>query len=84
MHSEITVKYTNSNTLKALKALSKFLDFTISKPSADKKKETYTYINGVPIVPGDYSIDISGMGDIISRNKMDANKLRKQAWQRNK
>ena len=79
---EITIKYQNSKTLKALKALSEFLDFTVTKPSA-KEKNNYIFINGVPVIPGDKSVDISDMGEIISRNKMDAKKLR-QTWQRNK
>ena len=79
---EITIKYNSSKTLKALKALSEFLDFTLSSPTK-KGKINYMYINDVPVIPGDKSIDISDMGEIISRNKMDAKKLR-QAWQRNK
>jgi len=80
---EITIKYTNSKTLKALKALSEFLDFSMTKPEKKGKSELI-YINGVPVVPGDKSIDISDMGEIISRNKMDAKQLRRQAWHRNK
>ncbi len=79
---EVTIKYQNSKTLKALKALSEFLDFTFAK-SSPKEKAGYIYINGVPVIPGDKSIDISDMGEIISRNRMDAKKLR-QSWQRNK
>jgi len=79
---EITIKYQNSKTLKALKALSEFLDFTFAKSPA-KEKGSYTYINGVPVISGDKSVDISDMGEIISRNHMDAKKLRR-AWQRNK
>ena len=79
---EITIKYQHPKTLKALKTLSEFLDFTVS-PSPKKEKEDYIYINGVPVIPGDKSIDISDMDELISRNKMDAKKLR-QAWHRNK
>jgi len=78
---EVTIKYSSSRTLKVLRALSKYLDFIISKPEK-KKKEAFIYINGVPTIPGNRSIDISDMGEIISRNKMDAKKLRKEAWQR--
>jgi hypothetical protein len=79
---EITIKYNNAKTLKVLKTLSEFLDFTLSSPGK-KKKNSYLYINGVPVMPGDKSIDISDMGEIISRNNMDAKKLR-QAWQRSR
>ena len=75
---EITIKYQNSKTLKALKALSEFLDFTFTK-AAPKDKAGYVYINGIPVIPGDKSIDISDMSEIISRNNMDAKKLR-QSW----
>ena len=78
---EITIKYSSSKTLKVLKALSEYLDFSLSKPEK-KKKEEFIYINGVPVVPGDRTVDISDMGELIGRNKMDAIKLRKEAWQR--
>jgi hypothetical protein len=66
-----------------MKTLSEFLDFSMAE-SRKKGKSELIYINGVPVVPGDKSIDISDMGEIISRNKMDAKQLRKQAWRRNK
>ena len=66
---EITIKYSNSKTLKVLKALSEYLDFSVAKPGK-KGKEELIYINGVPVIPGDKSIDISDMGEIISRNNM--------------
>lgn len=83
---EITIKYTNSKTLKVLKALSEYLDFSLAKPEKKGNQELsegLIYINGVPVIPGDKSIDISDMGEIMSRNNMDAKKLR-QSWQRNK
>ncbi len=79
---EITIKYDNAKTLKVLKALSEVLDFKLLSPSKSKKTD-YFYVNGVPVIQGDKSIDISDMDEIISRNNMDAKKLR-QAWQRGK
>ncbi len=78
---EITIKYTDSKILKMLKALSGFFDFSVSAPKKGKKEEL-VYINGVPMVPGNASVDISDMGAIISRNNMNAKKLRQEAWQR--
>ncbi len=46
-------------------------------------KGEFIYINGVPAISGDSSVDISGMEEIITRNKVDAIKLRKEGWQRN-
>ena len=79
---EVTIKYKSPKTLKALQALSELLDFTISKP-AEKKTADFIYINDVPIIPGNRSIDISDMPEIIGRNKMNAKAIR-QSWQRNK
>lgn len=80
---EITIKYSDSKTLKMLKALSEYFDFSVSAPQKGKKDEL-VYINGVPMVPGDTSVDISDMDAIISRNNMNAKKLRQEAWQRKK
>ena len=79
---EVIIKYTHPKTLKALLALSELLDFTISKP-AEKKNADFIYINDVPIIPGNRSIDISDMHEIIGRNKMNAKAIR-QSWKRNK
>ena len=80
---EITIKYTGSKTLKVLIALSEYLGFVISKPQK-KEQKGLIYINGIAVVPGDRSIDISDMSELISNNNMDAKRLRNDAWQRNK
>ena len=88
---EITIKYTSPKTLEALKALSKYFDFAISRPksniSGNKKNEpsgNIFTINGVTIVRGDSSIDISEMSDVFTGKNIDAKQLRNSAWQRNK
>jgi hypothetical protein len=79
---EITIKYSDTKTLKALKALSEFLNFTFSTTPKKKKKEFF--INGVPAIPGDSSINISEMQKIFTGRNIDAKKLRQKAWQRSK
>jgi len=84
---EVTVTYKTPQALEALKNLSKSYDLVISKPKTRKKaalpKNTST-INWVTVVPGDPSIDISELSDIFTGKNIDAKKLRKEAWQRNK
>lgn len=79
---EIVIKYSDSKTLKVLKALSEYLNFTVSSTSEKKKKEFV--INGIPAIPGDKSVDISEMQEIFSGKNIDAKKLRQKAWQRSK
>ena len=80
---EITIKYSDSKTLKVLKALSGYLNFTFSAaPKKNDKKELL--INGVPAISGDNSIDISEMEKIFTGRNIDAKKLREKAWQRSK
>ena len=79
---EIIIKYSDSKTLKVLKTLSQYLNFTLSTPSKKGKKEFF--INGVPAIPGDSSIDISEMKEIFTGRNIDAKKLRQKAWQRSR
>ena len=71
----VVITYTRPETLKALRALSKILDFKISKPHSSRfiEKEYPS------IILGDKSIDISDMSEIITRNKMDAASQRENA-----
>ncbi len=82
---EVTITYKNSKTLEALKDLSKRFDFSISKPTKKEipPENTFT-INGVTIIRGNPSIDISEMSDVFTGKNIDAKELRKAAWQRNK
>jgi hypothetical protein len=77
---EITIKYNDSKTLKVLKTLSEYMDFTFTTPPKKKKKEFF--INGVRAIPGDSSVDISEMKKIFTGQNIDAKKLRQKAWQR--
>ena len=79
---EVTIKYKDSKTLKALKALSEYFDFTFSAAAKKSKKEFF--INGVPVIPGDSSVDTSAMNKIFTGKKIDAKQLRERSWQRSK
>ncbi|EHQ25691.1 hypothetical protein [Mucilaginibacter paludis] len=76
---QVTINYKKPETLKILKSLAKYLDFDILKD-----KESISTINGVSLIPGDSSIDISDLKEIFSNNNIDAAKLRKEAWTRKK
>ncbi len=79
---EITIKYHDSKTLKVLKTLSEYLNFTFSP--TPKKKDKEFFINGVHAIPGDSSIDITEMQKIFTGRNIDAKKLRQKAWQRSR
>jgi len=76
---EVVIKYKKPETLKILKGLAKYFDF---KVSTEKKKAVK--VNGVTVIPGDESIDISDMEALFSAKSLDAKELRKKAWQRTK
>ena len=86
---EATIKYKDSKTLELLKSLAQYLDFSISfskkeKPAKKdpKPKNSYDTINGVPLIPGDSSIDIKALDTIFTGKDLDARKLRTEGWQR--
>jgi uncharacterized protein YlxP (DUF503 family) len=79
---EVIIKYKDSKTLKALKALSEYFNFTVATSSKNSKKNFF--INGVSVIAGDSSVDMSEMDKIFSGNKVDAKQLRERAWQRSK
>jgi hypothetical protein len=73
---EATIKYKKPETLKILKGLAKYFDFTISadkKPKNDRLKDI--------LIPGDESVNISGLEKVITDSGMDAKKLR-DSWKR--
>ncbi|MGV8095712.1 MAG: hypothetical protein AB2L24_28000 [Mangrovibacterium sp.] len=78
---EVIIKYKNPKTLEAIKALSKYLDFSVDVPRP-VKREKLEYINGVPVIPGDDSIDISELNSIFTGKGLDAKNLRISGWQR--
>ncbi|MGZ3755206.1 MAG: hypothetical protein ACXVAY_19420 [Mucilaginibacter sp.] len=77
----VTIKYKSSKTLDALRDLGKYLGFTIDEhPSQNKEK--ISFINGVPIIPGDDSIDITALHSIFTGKGLNATELRNKEWQR--
>lgn len=93
---EVTIKYQKPETLKILKGLAEYFDFEIDSSSSKKKMledsavpveqkfdKEYS-INGVTIIPGDPSIDISELRKVFTDKNLDAKKLRKEAWRRPK
>lgn len=80
---EVTIKYKDSKTLEALKDLGKYLGFTVSTPKAEGGMDII-YINDVPIIRGDRSIDISELAKVFAGKELDAAHLRKSGWPRKK
>ena len=78
---EVIVKYKSNKTLEALKDLGKYLGFSVSETTSTKAKEEI-HINGVKVIPGDESIDISDLHDFFTDKGLDANQLRSSGWQR--
>ena len=76
---EVIIKYKKPETLKILKGLAKYFDFKVSVI-----KEEIVNLNGVTFIPGDKSIDISGMEDVFTGKNIDPKELRRKAWQRPK
>ena len=84
---EVIIKYKDSKTLEMLKALTKYFNFSISFPSKKKGKngkdnKRYDYINGIPVIPGDNSIDVKGLTSIFTGKNLDARKIRTEGWLR--
>ncbi len=80
--NEVVIKYKTERTLNALKALAKYFDFIISFQKPQKNK--VILINGVPVVPGNDSVDTSDLVKIFTGKKIKAKELRAKAWQRKK
>lgn len=62
---EVTIKYKSNKTLEALKDLGKYLGFSVSENAPSKRKEDF-HINGVSVIPGDESIDISELHEVFT------------------
>lgn len=56
---EVTIKYKSKKSLEALKDLGKYLGFSVSESRVSKKNKEEFHINGVTVIPGNNSIDIS-------------------------
>ncbi len=76
---ELLIKYKDKRTLDALIDFSKYFNFSIITPKAKKKEEPFL-INGVAVLLGNKSIDISDLETIFSKRNLDAKTLREAAW----
>jgi hypothetical protein len=79
---EVTIKYKSNKTLEALRELGKYLNFSIADHKG--KRQTEKDINGIPVIMGDGSIDISALHDVFTGKNLSAKELRDTAWQRKK
>ncbi|HEY4323168.1 MAG TPA: hypothetical protein VGN20_04260 [Mucilaginibacter sp.] len=80
---EVTVRYKTNKTLQALKDMGKYLGFTVDEQSSEKK-DKLSFINGVPVIPGDNSIDITDLYAVFTGKELNAAELRNSGWQRKK
>jgi hypothetical protein len=83
---EAIIRYKNPRTLKILKDIAEYFDFSISvaessEPGRSKKLEQ---INGVAYTPGDNSVNITELSKIFTGKNLDAKQLRSREWQRKK
>lgn len=76
---EVTIKYKNNKTLEALKDPGKYLGFSVSENTSSKSKEDI-YINGVSVIPGNESIDISELHEVFTGKNLNAAQLRNSGW----
>nr|WP_276899321.1 hypothetical protein [Pedobacter kyonggii] len=81
---EVTIKYKSNKTLEALKELGKYLNFSVADHKAKVKIKKEESINGIPVIVGDASIDISELHDVFTGKDFNAEQLRNTAWQRKK
>jgi hypothetical protein len=80
---EVTIQYKSNKTLDALRELGKYLGFTVNEQTIPKK-EKMSFINGVPVIPGDNSIDLTDLHSIFTGKGLNAAELRNSGWQRRK
>lgn len=76
---EVIIKYKNVKALQALKDFAKYFDFKISSAGS---KDITEEINGVSVIPGDSSVDTSGLKNIFTGKNIIAKDLRSTAWKR--
>ncbi len=81
---EVIIKYKSNKTLAALRELGKYLNFSIADQKVKAVRESWGDVNGIPIILGDKSIDISEMHDVFTNKNLSAKQLRESAWQRKK
>ena len=79
---QIIINYKNLKTLEALQDFAKYFDFSIQ--NIEKSTPQKTSLNGVSIIKGDKTIDLSEMSKIFTGKNINAKELRQKGWERNK
>jgi hypothetical protein len=78
--NRVTITYKDNKTLEMLKALAKFMEFSVSKSSSEESDvEIY---NGVTLIKGKKIKETPDVSDIFSEKRINARQLRKQLWER--
>ena len=80
---EVIIKYKSNKTLAALKDLGKYLGFSVSEQVVSSKSEN-SYINGVTLIPGDESIDVTELQEVFTGKGLVVTQLRNAGWKREK
>ena len=75
---EVTIHYKKPETLKILKSLSKYLDFTFDK----NKEQAVASVDGI-LIRGDKSLSVLELKEVFTGTNINAKGLRKEAWKRN-
>lgn len=78
---QITISYHSQKTLQALQDFAKYFNFVIEEQKPKGKKKVSSNIDN--IIPGNPSIDITGLSEIFSNKNLDASQLRNALWKRN-
>ncbi len=81
--NEVVIRYKNKKVLNVLRDFAKYFDFSIITPDTNLEKDK-TVINGVTILSGDSSVDISELKGIFTNRNFDSAKVREELWKRNK
>lgn len=76
---EVTIKYKSNKTLEALRELGKYLNFSIADHKGKTQAAKEVDINGIPVIMGDRSIDISALHDVFTGKNLSAKELRDTA-----
>lgn len=79
---EVIIKYKSNKTLEALRELGKYLGFSVLDVPVEETNK-HSSINGVTVIQGDETIDLSELNDVFTERHLNASELRRSGWQRN-
>jgi len=78
---EVIVKYKDQKTLKMLKDIAKYFNFSVIDPDHNKEVKRQD-IKGVTVIPGNKAIETSDLESVFTNKSWDAKQLRREAWKR--